>query len=632
MAQITINEISQNYTYNIGSSSFATVALPITACWGPGYLDPNTLGYDESAVLDATKWEHFPATREGLEAFVSTYRGPSSTYRLTKDYSYHMAMSLLTSGYDVLVCRVCSGTAAENTVYFSKDADATTITSSTQSVTIKAKYAGKFGDNILVKFKHIPTDATTSEGLTKYYHNAVIYVVDPDTKIQTAVENLIFVFDEANSTDSILHINEIESNFVTFELNGSFDDTEANMYEYVNGADKYTRVDQITLSGGQDVITEPGKDKSFLDAAKEYAEKRYGADSAYPKLIAQLTVDTAKAAAIATREWNFTAAYKVYDLLEDKLSYSPNRVISPGWDDQDISFLSEDAKNTYTFQVSPLHAKLMDVACLSRCATAYIDIPKDLAPNSVYDESSETPGYAQKLAQRTPGTIPEYSTIYQTHSALFAPWGQYRYVGTNKQCTASPSFMALLIQRAMILNQPTQYEWILPTNRKHNLPLGKLDYIVTNRLLTKWQSTEGVGVNVITTIPDLGTSLWGNSTLYEVPPATYQALANLSTRLLVNAIEDVAYRAGIAITFNYNNSQAYDRFYAAVTPILDTMKNAGAIEDYYVRMAADINGLDQVNANSVIGKIYLIVNGVINDIIVDLVALPPSADLSQFKG
>ena len=124
----------------------------------------------------------------------------------------------------------------------------------------------------------------------------------------------------------------------------------------------------------------------------------------------------------------------------------------------------------------------------------------------------------------------------------------------------------------------------------------------------------------------------GNSTLYEVPPATYQALANLSTRYLVNAIENIAYKAGISITFQYNNDEAYSKFYAAVTPILDTMKNVGAIDGYYVKMAADINGLDQVNANTVIGKIYLVINGVINDIVVDLIALPPGTDLTQFQG
>ena len=105
----------------------------------------------------------------------------------------------------------------------------------------------------------------------------------------------------------------------------------------------------------------------------------------------------------------------------------------------------------------------------------------------------------------------------------------------------------------------------------------------------------------------------------------------MSTRYLVNAIEDIVYRAGIAITFRYNNEEAYSSFYAGVTPTLDTMRNAGAIVDYYVRMSADINGLDQVNANSVIGKIYITVPGVINDITVDLISLPPNVDLDQYR-
>ena len=44
MAKISINEQSRNYSYNVGTSSFATVALPITASWGPGLYDPKTVG------------------------------------------------------------------------------------------------------------------------------------------------------------------------------------------------------------------------------------------------------------------------------------------------------------------------------------------------------------------------------------------------------------------------------------------------------------------------------------------------------------------------------------------------------------------------------------------------------------
>ena len=356
------------------------------------------------------------------------------------------------------------------------------------------------------------------------------------------------------------------------------------------------------------------------------------------------SVELSQAQSIANREWAFTAAYFVYQLLKDKLNYNPQRIISPGWDDQDFEFLGTDEVTTgkktehvsvSDFLISPLHKIIMETAYYSRCATGMIDIPRSLLRKDVYNEETDPlkEGYTQKLARIdvTVGSDDVNSILYPTHSALFAPWGQYKYVGTGKQNIAPPAFIALLIQRAQILNQSMQYEWALPTNRKHNLQLGKFDYKVPKKLLDVWQKLEGVGVNVLTEIPELGTNLWGNSTLYEVPPATYQALANLSTRYLVNAVEDIAYKCGISITFQYNNEQAYNKFYAGVTPTLDTMKNVGAIEDYYVRMAADINGLDQVNANTVIGKIYLVVNGVINDIIIDLIALPPGVDLDQFK-
>ena len=61
------------------------------------------------------------------------------------------------------------------------------------------------------------------------------------------------------------------------------------------------------------------------------------------------------------------------------------------------------------------------------------------------------------------------------------------------------------------------------------------------------------------------------------------------------------------------------------------MKNQHAIDDYYIRMASDINGLDSVAANTVIGKIYLVVPGVVNDIDIDLIALPPTASLDDYR-
>ena len=609
MANITISEISRNYSYNVGTSTFATVALPITASWGPAYQDPESLGVTLDYMLESTTWQHFPSSQDGLESFVSTYRGPASNYRLAKDNSYQLAMTLLTSGYDVLVCRLCPGTMAQGT--FTSNGD--------QTLTIKAKYPGTFGNSLMVVLQKVPN---------RKYWNLIVYIVDT-AGVKTSAENLSFVMDLADADDSILHIDEIESDFLTFAISDTIPAT-ATFTEQ-----------SIMLTGGTDKAESAAAD-AMMTEALELATKRY-TDAGYEdtaeylealKTLQGQSPDTATAESIRYMEWMYTNCIEVYNLLKDKLTYNHNFIISPGWDDMNVTEIDGSVPTRFN-EISPIHLKLMECAYYSRCACALLDIPRSLPRSAVYNESTDEgkEGYAQMLARYMPpnADFDVNASLYHTHSALFGPWSQYTYVGTSRQAPAPASFLHLLIHRAMILNQTVQYYWILPSTRKHTLTIGKPDYNVPKTLLDEWQKLEGVGVNVLTTIPDLGTTIWGNSTLYEVPPATYQALANLSTRYLVNAIEDIVYRAGIAITFRYNNEEAYSSFYAGVTPTLDTMKNAGAIVDYYVRMSADINGLDQVNANSVIGKIYITVPGVINDITVDLIALPPNVDLDQYR-
>ena len=653
MAQIVINEISQNYSYNIGNNSYACVAMPITSCWGPGFFEPtkyfgtsDTSGSGSShnhqqdayeLMLDQTAWMRFPATQRGLESFVSTFRGPSTNYRLTRDYSYQMAMTLMTAGYDVLVCRLCPGDQASGT-----------LGSGNTTLTARAKYPGTFGNTL--RLEMYSRSYLTSENVRKYYWNLIVYSVDA-SGIKSSLENLTFVSQIENSTDTLLFWKEVESQFIVLQECSLNDSLDNNIYT-------------VQLSGGSDynnttATGEPAdKNKAYELAQERYKYYERPLDTAQGYLLSYVSIDpdATTASMMYYREWLFshltgfgdpgTGFVGVLSLLKDKLSYNPNRIIASGWDDQDICYLLDDDYElhpTEEFVESPLHLALMDVAYHSRCATALIDIPRSLSRAGVYDredvvvqdgqEVHNSYGYVNKLARYVaPNTeLDVNGRLYQTHSAIFAPWGKYQYVGTGKQNIAPPSFQALMIQRAQILNQAIQYEWALPTNRKHNLRLGKLAYNVPKKYLDRWQKLEGVGVNVITQIPDLGVNLWGNSTLFEVPPATYQALANLSTRYLVNAVEDVAYRVGISITFQYNNDQAYNKFYAGVTPLLDTMKNVGAIDDYYVKMAADIDGLDQVNANTVIGKIYLVINGVINDIYIDLIALPPGTDLNQYR-
>lgn len=675
MAKIVINEVSQDYTWNIGANNYATVALPITSCWGPGYFDPTaeyatetgltTDGDKVEKMLENTVWQRFPANQAGLEAFVSTYRGPAAGYRTAKDFSYQIAVTLLTAGYDVLTCRLCPGTRASGKF---AQKQGTTEEPVNVEVGFRAKYPGTFGNNLqIVANKVAYYDRETRT--TKFYWNILTYVID-SSGVRSAVESKTLVFNLSNATDTVFFYKEVESSYweITGITGGSVDEsangaglfapgtTDQNWIKLGSSANTMG-TDYLTTFNAQSMVFNTIAQPRFNWATSyQLSAETYNYPNAINDTAVLTGLDNDTKCALYYREWLFSHLVGlnltdsngqdvggVFDLLKDKLSYNPNRVISPGWDDQDYYMYTDDATkiNTYfpvpatgscPIPVSPMHLKLMDVAYYSRCATGYIDVPHLVDRKYVHIEDeadASRQGYVQKLARVTPknSALDVNATLFHTHCGFFAPWGQYTYVGTSKMNVASPSFMALMIQRAQILNQPIQYEWALPTDRKHNVKIGKLEYTVPKKVLDKWQKLDGASVNVITTIPDLGTNIWGNSTLYEVPPVTYQALANLSTRFLMNAVEDIVYKCGISITFQYNNNQAYNKFFAGVSPLLDTMKNVGAIEDYRIQMSADIDELDRVNINTVVGKIWLTVNGVINDIYVDLIALPAGAGI-----
>lgn len=605
MAQITINEVSKNYNYSAGNSSFCSVALPMTASWGPAFEDPTSLGITLDEELEATMFTHFTSTQEGLEAFTATYRGPAANYRSAKDFSYQIAISLLSAGYDVDVCRVCSGAHASGTL------TATIGTGeepASGTLVLRAKYPGSFGNNLIGQIQKV-------QGRT--YWNLITYIVDANGS-KTAVENLVFTFDLDASTDTILHISEVTSNFFDFVVTGIDTDTAVTF-----------TTSQVALTGGSDRKAD-GTAEAMMTEAITLATTRFSLASltGTDYINALTAIKTAgpsvsKAATIRYMEWNYNAAYQVLDILTDRLACNAKRLIMPGWDDQNFWFLTGETVNRMT-SLSPLHAKMMEVAALSRCLSALLDIPKSLERSGVWIDSPDaaTEGYVQKVSRYIPSNNINSDGLFSTHSALFGPWCQYTYAGTSRNNIAPPAFLTLLMQISMLKNQSLQYEWAQPETRRHNVVIGEPDYKVPQKLLDKWQSIEGCSINVLTQVPDLGMTVWGNSTCYEVPPATYQALQNLSTRYLMNAVRDLVFRCGIAITFQYNNQEAYSKFFAGVTPLLDTMQSVGAISGYEVHMSKDINALDSVNLNTVVGQIILYINGVINDIKIDLIALP----------
>ena len=335
---INVNVISENTTFNVANANYCTVALPITACWGPCFSLP-TSDPDGTAIEDAlenTAWSLFNASPDGLESFIATYRGPSANYRATKDYSYFMALSLLNSGYAVQTCRLCPGTVASLTLPASSGSGSG-VTPASGTLTITAKYPGTFGNNLKVSLKKKISGSVT-------YWNLIGYAVDSNGTSR-AVENLVFVFNPEDSTDTIVTIKELQSKFFNFRVDGTIDESlmETTMSQ--------------SLIGGSDVAdaSAPQTPETIMDDAIKYAKARYGEDSSSAYIAALQNAKTKignnKSLAEATRfnEWVYTfcagfadgSADGIYELLKDKINYNPNRIICP-WDDQNISNIDPD--------------------------------------------------------------------------------------------------------------------------------------------------------------------------------------------------------------------------------------------------------------------------------------------------
>lgn len=637
MAKITINEISQDYSYAIGNNSYATVALPITSSWGPGFFPyevyPSQYNSDQD-VLEDLKWQHFSSSSEGLEKFISMYRGATTIASDAMDKSFQTAITLLSAGYDILVCRIGLGHVAEGYPVALRDDGAAVPTvgagddisqgftlpegyfGSLPLFKVSAMYPGSFGNNISAKIKLVSANSTSVSDTD--YINVIVYVETNGSRV--AVENSnIYLSDFESYKSAYIRIDEVGAvDTDTQKVAVIGNNAAAVTFELADGDDGYSFISTEGLDGlkaslvarGFATGSTPTHVTSYYDAVLAYAGDN--------------TVSTRFSASFY-REWVFSKEGLVLDLLKDRLTYSPDVVMS-AWDDQDFKFYkytvpAVGAETPNTFIAGPQDKKLFEVACQSRCCAAFISAPRSLTRSGVKE-------YAALLSD----AVKDYTNdgLASTHGAMFGPWGRIRYQGTSLMDVAAPSFLGLMEMRSMHLNSPTQYFWALPTNRKVTLNLGEFDYTLSSAYLDSWQAKSGVDVNALVKLPDLGTCIYGNSTLYNVPEAAYNALQNLSTRLMFNELRNYSYRCGLAITFQYNNAQAYSAFYAGMTPILDTMRNVGAIDNYIIKVNAELDELGQVMANSVIGKIYLVVNGVINDLTVDLIALPAGTDLNQF--
>ena len=635
MPRINITEHSETYSFQVRNNSYATVALPICAIWGPAYV-----ANDEENNPD---WVHFEAGYRGTTDFINTFKGPNP-YLGPREKSFDYAVKLLAAGYDILVKRVDG---VGNTADGRTMAEQGETADDNIYCIAKAKYPGSYGNNLRI----VITAADAFVGSVAVYEQ-----LDATNRQVLEIKDVSFI--ETMATEALPLISEVDFEYIEHLafVKGSVGVIPSTPDD-VNWAQYTTNPLEIVLGRTQGTdytahvigdTTEP----SATDVKQLVLNRLVGqapTSAIFYKYIAELA-DNASQSEL-TLLYNQQILYSRFEScvaeLTDPICYDWDAVFCGIADDQFVPRSYLDAlqrqEDRYEYRVTTTMMTMTEVALQSKCGCAFIGTPFNCPRGT---EVGDIPTGAVKLkkdlsdtlTRGTSSTDMPYNKFRPTFAELVGPWCKTTlpYKGADSWVTPEVAHLLLIINAQGIggINK----WWMVPAGMTSTGVVHTPEYKIKKSYLDIIQNHDkGVCLNPLMEVPGKGFTCFGNSTLWDKPLGTYNALQNLSTRLLCNRVKQRIWDVAIQILFKYNNENAYSHFYAGLSPLLDEMRSVGALTGneynplgYKIIMNPDIINLDRINANTVIGKVYLAVTGVIDTVNVDLFLLPPTGFMESY--
>lgn len=524
---------------------------------------------------------------------------------------------------------------ASNTTVLTAEGVAANVPATTQLIRLQAKYAGTFGNNLKVRIKCGLNGDGLKIGTVEVFDNNG-YSSYPNEIVPTdqLLELVSVAFDSDAATDNRPLITEATfSNLDTprFLVSGSGDNIDPSAYP--------TGMQVVSLVFGTDYATSL-PDGSPITAAdvKAIVAERFPTDSPFYVYIGKIadkyqTNDPDALIRLYNQQMMYSRFYKTVGELTDPILYDWDALVQGIADDQYVpkSFL-EDNADTFVmeYEVSTLVTKMIEVAANSKCGAALIGTPFGM-PRGI---QTGTGASAVKTgALKYKDSISQVvGPVYSTFGEVVGPWCKttLALAGANSWIAPEVAHLLLIINSKGIGGQNKW--WMVPAGMLGTGIVHTPEYKIKRHYLDLIQDhDEGVCLNPLMEVPGKGFTCFGNSTLWDKPLGSYNALQNLSTRFLTNRVKQRIWDTALQILFRYNNEDAYSHFYAGLSPLLDEMRAVGALTGneynpwgYRIIMNPDIINLDRINANTVIGKVELAVTGVIDTVDVDLFLLPPT--------
>lgn len=627
--QVTVSGTVQITVYTTGGTVLErrNITVTETSEYNPTSEVNGTITVDSVLSPDFTYIEI-----EQVPALLSL----KATYDNTVSNVYASTAADSTFGlFTVRLGSAWTDTPSGNITVLTAEGVAANVPATTQLIRLQAKYAGTYGNNLKVRIKCGLNGDGLKIGTVEVFDNNG-YNSNPNEIVPTdqLLELVSVAFDFDAATDSRPLITEATfSNLDTprFFVFGTGADVDPSAYP--------TGMQVVSLVSGTDYATSlPDGEPITAADVKAIVAERFSTDSQFYNYIDKIadkyqTDDPDALIRLYNQQIMYSRFYKTVGELTDPIVYDWDALVQGIADDQYVpkSFLEANKETFFMeYEVSTLVTRMIEVAANSKCGAALIGTPFGM-PRGIQTGTGASAVKTGALKYKD-AVSQVVGPVYSTFGEVVGPWCKTTLAlsGANSWIAPEVAHLLLIINSKGIGGQNKW--WMVPAGMLGTGIVHTPEYKIKRHYLDLIQNhDEGVCLNPLMEVPGKGFTCFGNSTLWDKPLGTYNALQNLSTRFLTNRVKQRIWDTALQILFRYNNEDAYSHFYAGLSPLLDEMRAVGALTGneynpwgYRIIMNPDIVNLDRINANTVIGKVELAVTGVIDTVDVDLFLLPPT--------
>jgi phage tail sheath protein FI len=183
--------------------------------------------------------------------------------------------------------------------------------------------------------------------------------------------------------------------------------------------------------------------------------------------------------------------------------------------------------------------------------------------------------------------------IDSNYTATYYPWILVRDTVNNTQIYIPPTNE---VCRNLALTDNISFPWFATAGYTRGLVNAVKARV---KLTQEARDTLYEGrINPIATFSDVGTVIWGNKTLQ----IRQSALDRINVRRLLLQSRKLISAVAIRLLFEQNDEQVRQDFLDSVNPILDSIRRDRGLVDFRVTVS---NSPEDIDANQLVGKIYL---------------------------